>query len=211
MGILPPVPATTNVEVLDVVQERAEYTEFLKHQLQRAQQHMKQFADRQRSDRVFSVGEMVLLKLQPYTQNSLVSRPCPKLAYKFYGPFKVIARIGEAAYKLELPDTCQIHPVFHVSQLKTFVPDHTPVFSSLPTPIELNADDVFPEEILERRLVKRGNSALVQVRIKWANLPVEAATWEDYNVMRARFKTAPAWGHAGSQGGGIVTATSTNV
>ena len=38
MGIIPPVPPTTNAEVLDVVQERAEYTEFLKHQLQRAQQ-----------------------------------------------------------------------------------------------------------------------------------------------------------------------------
>lgn len=117
-------------------------------------------------------------------------------------------RIGDAAYKLDLHDTCLIHLVFHVSQLKTFVPDHTPVFTSLPVPVELNADEVYPEEILERRLVKRGNAAHLQVQIKWANLPDEVATWEDYEVLRARFKTAPAWGHAGSQGGGNVTAMS---
>lgn len=64
---------------------------------------MKQLVDRGRTPREFQLGEMVLLKLQPYAQKTVVNRPCPKLAFKFFGPFKVLAKIGPAGYKLDLP------------------------------------------------------------------------------------------------------------
>lgn len=165
---------------------------------------MKNKADKGRSDRVFAVGDAVFLKLQPYAQSSVVNRPYPKLAYKFFGPFTVLERIGVAAYRLDLPASSTVHPVFHVSQLKAQVPDHTPVYTSLPSPVVLDAADVVPEAILERRLVKRCNAAHVQVLLKWSSLPADHATWEDYHVVKTRFPDAPAWGQAETPAGGTV-------
>jgi len=126
-----------------------------------------------------------------------VNRPYPKLAYKYFGPFKVLERIGTVAYRLELPSDSKVHPVFHVSQLKPFVADHTLVYSTLPVTTDLEASAAVPEQVLDRRLVKKGNTAIPQVFIKWTRLPATCVTWEDYNVLRKRFPDAPSWGQAG--------------
>ena len=75
--------------------------------------------------------------------------------------------------------------MFHVSQLKAFTPDHTPVFSDVLKLVDLLASSTEPECILDRRLVKKGNTAIPQVLIKWSHFPVEAATWEDLYVSAA--------------------------
>jgi hypothetical protein len=74
----------------------------------------------------------VLLKLQPYVQQSVVSQPYCKLAHKLFGHFEILERIGNVAYKLNLPPGSLIPPVFHVSQMKEHRPDYTPVFAELP-------------------------------------------------------------------------------
>ena len=145
---------------------------------------------------VFQVRDTVLLKLQPYAQSSLVNRPYPKLAMKYFGPYTLLERIGPAAYKLDLLASSLIHPTFHVSQLKAFVPDHTLVFSELPHQVQLDTEEVQPEEILDHRLVKKGNRAVPQVLIKWTDVPAASATWEDYYVLKTRFRAALAWGQA---------------
>lgn len=104
------------------LKDRASLTQVIQMQLQRAQHRMKQQADKNRSQREFNVGDMVYLKLQPYVQASVAPRSNRKLSFRFYGPFRVLARVGKVAYKLELPPTCRIHPVIHVSQLKLHVP-----------------------------------------------------------------------------------------
>jgi hypothetical protein len=121
---------------------------------------MKHSSDSKRSARSFQVGEMVLLQLQPYAQTYVVNMPCPKLAMKFFGPYKVLEKIGTSVYKLELPDNSRVHPNFHVSQLKQFTVDYSLAFKPLPHPPQLDLQDLELELILDRRLSKKGNTAI---------------------------------------------------
>jgi hypothetical protein len=92
------------------------------------------------------------------------------------------------------PPDSLVHAVFHVSQLNSYAPDYTPVYSELPTPLQLDVAELLPEDILYRGLVKRANASYLQVLIKWTILPASMATWEDYTVLRQRFLAAAAWG-----------------
>jgi hypothetical protein len=160
------VPPTDNKSVQELLSDRQLHTELLKQQLMKAQHRTKMQADKNRVDREFQVGEKVMLKLQPYAQTSLVNRPYPKLAYKFYGPYTVVHRVGKTTYMLDLPSDCQIHLVFHISQLKPFTDDFTPVYSELPMTADFSQVHLQPEAILARRLVKKGNAAVPQVHVK---------------------------------------------
>jgi len=144
-----------------MLQNRTDHIAMLKNQLAVAQNRMKLQADKNRVDRSFQVGEQVLLKLQPYAQQSLLNRHYPKLAYKYFGPFTVQERIGAVAYKLELPPDARIHNVFHVSQLKPFVPNCSPVYADITKLVDLSAGNTVPEAILDCRLVKKGSGAVV--------------------------------------------------
>lgn len=68
----------------------------------------------------FEVGRFGWLKLYPYRQRTLVEKAGCKLSSKFCGPFKILQRVGQVAYALELAPDSRIHDVFHISQLKVF-------------------------------------------------------------------------------------------
>lgn len=105
-------------ELSDWLQERDKMKNLIHDHLLRAQARMKVHANKHCCERSFAVGDWVYLKLQPFIQQSVVTRANPKLVFRFYGPYKILARIGTVAYKLALPATSLIHPVIHVSQLK---------------------------------------------------------------------------------------------
>lgn len=67
VGAVPDVPADTATSVAEVIEKRELHLEALKEHLAKAQNKMKLQADNKRKDCQFSVGDQVLLKLQPYT------------------------------------------------------------------------------------------------------------------------------------------------
>jgi hypothetical protein len=158
---------------------------------------MKKQSGQGRIDRVFEEGQQVFLKLQPYCQSSVASRPYPKLAFKFFGPFTIARKVNPVAYELALPLGCGIHPVFHVSQLKPQVGSNTHVSPSVPN---LSTGLQVPEQILDSKLFWRGGKALSQVLVKWMDWDVSLATWEDETVLKQQFPAAPAGGQAVSRG-----------
>lgn len=116
--ILPDFPNDTAREIS---QNRQLANQLIRDNLLKAQARMKHQADRHRTEREIEIGSMVYLKIQPYRHTSLSIQNSLKLHSKYYGPFKVLERIGRSAYKLILPDHCTLHPVFHVSQLKKHI------------------------------------------------------------------------------------------
>ena len=146
----------------------------VRQHLLRMQQRMKDQADKKRTERSFTVGDRVFLRLQPYIQSSVVWRASQKLAFKFFGPYKILERVGNVAYKLELPAASRVHPIFHVSQLKPCVGPDTQVTTLPPA-----TDDLFqvPEGVLQRRLQHRGHRTIPQVLVQWTGGTAAQATW----------------------------------
>jgi len=143
-------------EVCILMEGRNEMFAEIHYHLHRAQNIMKQAADKRRRELIFQPGELVYLKLHPCRMQSLATLPNQKLAPRFYGPYEVLERIGEVAYKLKLPESTKIHPVFHVSLLK----QSTGCLSQpQPLPTDLTEDSellVEPEKVLTERFNKQG-------------------------------------------------------
>ena len=101
------------------MEHQQQFLQLLKDNLNLAQNQMKQQADQHRSEQSLNVGDWVFLILQPYKQMYLKdTKKDNKLSPKYYSPYKVLQKIGSMAYKLELPTSSRVHPVFHVSCLK---------------------------------------------------------------------------------------------
>lgn len=176
----------------------------IQHNLLRAQNRMKHYADLQRSEKELAVGDMVYLKLQPYIQSSIAPRTNQKLSFRYYGPFKVLVKVGAVAYKLLLPDDCKIHPVVHISQLKRHIPASVVVEDDISAFPDDPTADAQPVHFLDYRMVKKGASCLSQIKVQWSGLPVSLATWEEASDLRRRFPNNAAWGQAAFRGGGNV-------
>ena len=188
-----PVDAVSNSDAQQWLRDRHVVMESVKQHLLRTQQRMKVQADKHRTERCFEVGDTVFLKMQPYIQSSIAPRANHKLAFKYFGPFEILARVGAVAYKLKLPDNCRVHSVFHVSLLKRQVKSDQQVLPVLPS---TTAHLQVPACFLDRRLLSRGNKTVAQVLVKWSHSPVSSAMWEDQDMLKQQFQRAPAWGQA---------------
>lgn len=170
--------AATNPGVKKFMQDRAQVQQLLKENLIKSQERMQWYANKKRYDMHFEVNDEVFLKLQPYRQSSVVLRKNQKLAARFYGPYKVIKRIGAAAYQLDLPIGSKVHNVFHVSQLKKRICNDKVIQTELPGVTEERDMKIEPVAVLDRKLVKKGNKPATMILVQWTNGSTEEATWE---------------------------------
>lgn len=147
----------------------------------RAQQRMKVIVDGERREENYGIGDRVYLKLEPYRQKSLARRPFEKLAARFYGPYQVLSRIRTMAYKLALPPSSKVHPVFHVSQLKRV--QRPPSIPPTPLPEHINGDlelEATPEKLLGMCTTLNGDVSTLEVLIQWQCMSEFEATWTRY-------------------------------
>jgi hypothetical protein len=85
---------------------------------------------------------------------SLAAHDCKKLKPRFVGPFEVVKLVGTMSYKLQLPATMKIHPVFHVSLLKPY--SGTPIVPPAPIVID-GAEEYIVEAIVNHRTTRGRN------------------------------------------------------
>jgi hypothetical protein len=106
-----------------MVRETAEKFEKIKARMKATQDRQKSYADKRRRPIEFQEWDKVLLKISPW-KGVIRYRERGKLSPRFVGPFKIVARVREVVYRLELPEELNnIHPTFHVSHLRKCLAD----------------------------------------------------------------------------------------
>lgn len=123
-----------------------------------------------------------MLSTANFVQESMKMRPSKKLGEKYIGPFEIVKMISPVAAKLNLPETMKIHPVFHISLLKKYNrrPEGLRQDEEIPVPPIMIADheEFEVEEILDKKVTKRGRGQSIRYLIKWKGYPLSDATWE---------------------------------
>nr|GFB25004.1 putative reverse transcriptase domain-containing protein [Tanacetum cinerariifolium] len=127
----------------------------------------------------FQVGDKVMLKVSPWKGVVRFGKR-DKLNPKYVGPFKVLERIGDVAYKLDLPkELSRVHSTFHVSNLKDCHADE-PLAVLLDG---LHFDDKLhfveePVEIVDREVKQLKRSRIPLVKVRWNSKRGPESTWE---------------------------------
>ncbi|XP_021765943.1 uncharacterized protein LOC110730449 [Chenopodium quinoa] len=156
--------------------------------IQAAQDRQKSYADLKRREEEFEVGVKVLLKVSPMKSVMRFGKK-GKLNLKYIGPYKIVQRIGKVAYRLALPmELSKVHDVFHVSQLRRYVPDKSHVLQ--PETIELDPSLTYekrPVKILDSKVRSTRNKKVKIVKVLWSNQEYEEATWEAEDEMKKKY------------------------
>jgi hypothetical protein len=118
----------------DLIKEAEEKVRLIRDRLKVAQSRQKSYADSKRREVTYEIGYRAYLRVSPLRGVKRFGIK-GKLAPRFIGPYKILARKGEVAYELELPEAlAAVHNVFHVSQLKKCHPEmaDTPLRDTVP-------------------------------------------------------------------------------
>ncbi|GJW57981.1 putative reverse transcriptase domain-containing protein [Tanacetum coccineum] len=163
----------------EIVQETTEKVIQIKQRMQAARDQQKSYADLKRKPMEFQVGDRVMLKVSPWKGVVRFGKR-GKLNPRYDGPFKVLAKVGAVAYKLELPqELSRVHNTFHVSNLKKCYSDE-PLTVSLEG---LHIDDKLyfveePVEIMDREVKRLKQSRIPIIKVQRNSRRGPEFTWE---------------------------------
>ncbi|GJX02714.1 putative reverse transcriptase domain-containing protein [Tanacetum coccineum] len=131
----------------EIINETTEKIVQIKSRIQAARDRQKSYADVRRKPLEFQVGDKVMLKVSPW-KGVIRFGKWGKLNPCYIGPFKIIAKVGTVANRLQLPKKLsRVHSMFHVSKLKKCLADEP-----LAIPLdEIQVDDKlnFIEELVD--------------------------------------------------------------
>ncbi|XP_021762502.1 uncharacterized protein LOC110727243 [Chenopodium quinoa] len=172
----------------EYIEEMVNKVKLIRSRIQATQDKKKIYADLKRRDDEFNVGDKVFLKVSS-TKGVMRFGKKGKLSAKYVDPYEIFERVDKVAYKLALPmEFEKMHDVFHVSQLKKYVPDSKHVLQ--PKSIQLDETLTYeerPMKILDYKVRSTRNKDVRIVKVLWSNQEYEDATWEAEDDMRKRY------------------------
>jgi hypothetical protein len=111
-----------------------------------------------------------------------------KLAPRYIGPFPILEKCKNVAYKLDVPLSLPgVQDIFHISHLKKWL--KAPVDVVLPDVTPLEVDWTYPEhpiKILDQKDHVTRRKTIKHFKIQWSNHTKEKATWESENFFCSR-------------------------
>lgn len=172
----------------ELVQQTAEVVALIQERMKTAQSRQKSYADVRRRSLKFAIGDHVFVKIAPLKGVMRFGKK-GKLSPRYIGPFEILERIGERAYRLALPpDLDKVHNVFHVSMLRKYMsnPSHVLRHEPLDIMTDLSYQEL-PVQILDRKVKVLRNKEICIVKVLWRNHVLEEATWELEEEMKQRY------------------------
>ncbi|GJT81532.1 putative reverse transcriptase domain-containing protein [Tanacetum coccineum] len=156
--------------------------------MQAAYDRQKSYADRKRKLMEFEIRDRVMLKVSPW-KGVIHFGKRGKMNPRYVRPFKVLAKVGKVAYRLELPqELSRVHHTFHVSNLKKCYADEPLVM-----PLEgIHVDDKLqfveePVEIMEREIKRLKRSRIPLVKVRWNSRRGPEFTWEREDSFKQKY------------------------
>uniref|UniRef100_A0A0A9G4J8 Integrase catalytic domain-containing protein n=1 Tax=Arundo donax TaxID=35708 RepID=A0A0A9G4J8_ARUDO len=165
--------------VEQMMKDRDEFLVEIRERLEQAQQHYKSVYDRSHRELEFLLGQWVWLRLLHRAMASMPGTTRGKLGPRFVEPYKVLERIGEVAYRLQLPQGAKLHNVFHVGLLKPFRGEPSTDIPPLP-PVQHGRAVQVPAKIVRARLAR----GVVQVLVQWQDCEAADASWVPLNEFK---------------------------